>query len=116
MTVRSGCVCLAAIVLITTLAAAILRAQPATVPASDKPRLILVTQSKDFVHDVVKPSKDGGPSRVVRTFNELAQRTNLFTVETTDDVTTLTPEKLKQTKLIAFYTTGDLPFTEQGFA
>src|SRR3954470_23438016 len=122
MTVRSGCVCFVAIVLITTLAAVALRAQPAPAPApapaaSDKPpHLILITQSKDFVHDVVKPDKDGGPSRVVRTFNELAQRTNLFTIETTDDVTTLTPEKLKGTKLIVFYTTGDLPFIDAGFA
>src|SRR5438045_1833738 len=105
MTVRSGCVCLVAIFLLTMLATVALRAQPATVPSPDKPHLILVTQSKDFVHDVVKSAQDGGPSRVVRTFNELAQRTNLFTVETTDDVDTLTSQKLKGTKLVAFYTT-----------
>jgi putative membrane-bound dehydrogenase-like protein len=81
-----------------------------------QPRLILVTQSKEFVHDVVKRGKDGSPNRVERTFDELAKKTNLFTLETTDDTTTLTPEKLKDTRAIVFYTTGDLPFTPQSYA
>src|SRR5947207_119928 len=82
--------------------------------ADARPKLILVTQSKGFVHDVIKRT-DGQPSRVEKTFDELAKHTGLFDVETTDDVASLTPEKLKSARLIVFYTTGDLPFTESGF-
>jgi hypothetical protein len=76
-------------------------------------KLVLVTQSKDFVHDVVK--RDNGPSRVERTFEEMARQSGLFSVEAIDDVTLLTPQKLKETRLIVFYTTGDLPFTDEQF-
>ena len=77
------------------------------------PKLILVTQAVGFVHDVVK--RDNGPSRVERTFDELSRRTGLFTVDWTEDVTTLTPERIRQARLIVFFTTGDLPFTDAQF-
>lgn len=86
--------------------------QPAT-SAGDPPLLILVTQSRGFVHDVVK--RDAGPSRVERTISELAERSGLFRVEWTDDVRTLTPQTLRRARLIVFYTTGDLPFTDEQF-
>src|SRR5215468_3987495 len=86
----------------------------ASFAADARPRMILVTQSKGYVHEVVK-RKDGQPSRVEQTFTELAQRTGLFELETIDDVTLLTPEKLKAARIIVFYTTGDLPFTESSF-
>src|SRR5438552_689312 len=73
-------------------------------------RVILVTQSKGFVHDVIKRQGDR-PSRVEQTFLDLASKTGMFTLETTDDVTTLTREKLRETSIVAFYTTGELPFT-----
>ncbi len=83
---------------------------PATQPL---PKLILVTQSCDFVHDVVK--RDNGPSRVERTFDEMSRRTGLFAVEWTDDVSTLTPQKIRQARIIVFYTTGELPFNDEQF-
>jgi type 1 glutamine amidotransferase/tetratricopeptide (TPR) repeat protein len=76
-------------------------------------KLIFVTQSLGFVHDVVK--RDVGPSRVERVFDELSKRTRLFDVEWTDDVATLTPERINSARLIVFYTTGDLPFTDEQF-
>src|SRR5205823_713136 len=81
-----------------------------------EPRLILLTQSKGHVHDVVKPAKDGGPSRVVRTFQELAKKTNLFALDAFDDAATLTPQKIKDAHVIVFYTTGELPFTPESYA
>src|SRR6476646_7010117 len=72
------------------------------------PKLILLTQSNGFQHDVVK-HKDGGPSVVQKTFTELADKSKLFDLEMTEDAAILTPEKLKGTKIVAFYTTGDLP-------
>jgi type 1 glutamine amidotransferase len=80
---------------------------------AEPPRLILVTQSADFVHDVVK--RDNGPSRVERTFDELARRTGLFTVDWTDDVTTLSPQRIRAARVIVFYTTGNLPLTDDQF-
>src|SRR5437763_4642912 len=76
--------------------------------AEPLPKLILLTQSKGFVHDVVK-HPDGGPSVVQKTFASIAERSKLFELETTEDASILTPEKLKQTRIVVFYTTGDLP-------
>ena len=76
-------------------------------------KLILVTQSLGYVHDVVK--YHGGPSRVQRTFEQIGKDSGLFTVETVDDVKLLTPQKLREARLIVFFTTGDLPFTDEQF-
>lgn len=77
------------------------------------PLLILIIQSCGHVHDVAK--RDTGPSRVERTFAELAKRTGMFRIECTDDVSTLTANRIKQASLIVFYTTGDLPFDDEQF-
>jgi len=83
-------------------------AQTRTVPT----RLLLVTQSAGFDHDVVK-RKDGKPSVVEQTFDQLAKKTGLFTVEATRDASIVTPAKLKDVDIVAFYTTGDLPMKPQ---
>src|SRR5437762_8151351 len=76
--------------------------------AEPLPKLILLTQSKGFVHDVVK-HPDGGPSVVQKTFASIAEKSKLFELEMTEDASILTPEKLKDTRIVVFYTTGDLP-------
>lgn len=76
--------------------------------AQDKPQVLVLTQSKGFVHDVVK-DKNGQPSVVKQVFTQLAAA-NDFSVSFIDDVAELTAERLKQTDVVAFYTTGDLPF------
>ncbi len=81
--------------------------------AADKPHVILLTQSAGYDHDVVK-RKDGQPSLVEQTFATLADRLG-FTVEDTRDARTLTPGKIKSARLIVFYTTGELPFTDDSF-
>jgi uncharacterized protein len=73
-------------------------------------KLILITQSKGFVHDVVKRGKNGEPCQVETIFKALAEKTKLFTViESSQDASILTPEKLKSADIVVFYTTGDLP-------
>jgi type 1 glutamine amidotransferase len=79
----------------------------ATGPAGPPPTLILLTQASDYVHDVVK--RENGPSRVERTFHALAARSGRFRVDWTEDVTTLTPDRIRAARIIVFYTTGDLP-------
>jgi putative membrane-bound dehydrogenase-like protein len=83
--------------------------------AQPAPKLILLTQSKGFQHDVVK-HKGGEQSDVQKTFATLADKTKLFELETTEDASILTPEKLKDTKIVVFYTTGDLPLDTKAFA
>jgi putative membrane-bound dehydrogenase-like protein len=73
--------------------------------AQTKKKLFLLTQSGDFDHDVVKP-KDGKPSVVQRTFQELAGRTGMFELEHSRDARVLAPEKLKTVDIVVFYTTG----------
>src|SRR5687768_6421834 len=91
------------VLLCTALAASSAHAQ-ATQPA----KAIVVTQSKGFEHDVVK-EQNGQPSLVERTMREIGEKSKLLTVEHTKDASILTPEKLKDVKLIVLYTTGDLP-------
>src|SRR2546423_1741994 len=81
---------------------------PAAPPAAAAPaHLLLLTQSKAFVHPVTV-RKGPQPSLVERTFSDLADKTKLFTVEPTQDAAVLTAEKLKATQIVVFYTTGDL--------
>src|SRR5690349_13079964 len=75
---------------------------------AQQPKLILVTQSAGFVHDVVK-HPDGGPSLVQKTFQSIADKTKLFDLEMTEDASILTADKLKQTQIVVFFTTGNLP-------
>ncbi len=89
-------------------------AQQAAPAAANPPLLLLVTQSKGFQHDVVKHPA-GEQSVVEKTFAKLADQTKAFTVENVEDVSTLTPDKIKSAKVIVFYTTGDLPFTADAY-
>ena len=81
-------------------------ALPASLTA---PNLILVTQAREYVHDVIE--RETGPCRVERVFEELARRTGLFQLQWTDDVSTLTAGRIRQARVIVFYTTGELPLT-----
>src|SRR4051794_21975690 len=84
------------------------------VRGAEPARVILLTESKGWDHEVVKP-REGKQSRVDEVFDKLAGETKLFTVEKTRDAGTITPEKLKGMKLIVFYTTGELPMSEEQF-
>src|SRR5690349_2053544 len=82
---------------------------PAHAELAKKMRVLLVTQSKGFDHEVVQ-RKDGKPSLVETTFEQMAARSGLFTVVATRDASVITPEKLKDVDVVVFYTTGVLPF------
>src|SRR5688500_3323319 len=75
------------------------------VRAADKKKLILITQSVGFDHDVVK-EKDGKPSIVHQTFKDLAAKTGLFELEHSRDASMLTQDKLKSSDIVVFYTTS----------
>src|SRR5687767_15258370 len=75
------------------------------VRAADKKKLILITQSVGFDHEVVK-EKDGKPSIVHQTFKDLAAKTGMFDLEHSRDASILTQDKLKNTDIVVFYTTS----------
>jgi type 1 glutamine amidotransferase len=84
-------------------------------PAGPRKKLVLITQSCGFDHDVVKP-KDGKASVVEQTFQAMADKTKLFELEHSRDASILTADKLKQTDIVVFYTTGDLPMKPDDLA
>jgi putative membrane-bound dehydrogenase-like protein len=89
-------------------------APSASQPApTTKPHAILLTQSAGFPHPVVT-TPPGESSLVEQIFDQLAEKGN-FTVEKTRDAKILTPEKIKSAQLIVFYTTGELPMSEEAF-
>ena len=96
------------IVLLTALVA--LLAGPALAGSGAKPRMLYLTQSVGFRHaPVIRPDGGLAPSEVALT--AIAKDSGAFTVETTQDASTITPEKLKTVDVLMFYTTGALPIS-----
>ncbi|MFO0984582.1 MAG: ThuA domain-containing protein [Planctomycetota bacterium] len=79
-----------------------------------QPHVLLVTQSCGFTHDVAR--RAGERCLVEQVFEQMAARAQWFTVECTQDVGSIDEAALARTQVIAFYTTGELPFTEAQYA
>jgi type 1 glutamine amidotransferase len=87
------------------LAVAVTHAQPAV------PRVLMVTHSAGYEHEVVHRPKPGVLSTAERVVDELARRTGRFDVThvaTRDDVERLTPGIVRAHRVILFFTTGEL--------
>lgn len=83
------------------------------VQGADKVKLLMVTQSRGFVHGSVN-RKDQPLSPAEVAITQLGQQTGLFEAHCTQDVTAdFTKENLKKYQLVAFYTTGELPISEE---
>jgi type 1 glutamine amidotransferase len=79
---------------------------------ADKKRLLLVTESRGFVHSVVNRGKKD-ICLVEKTFVELAQKHKFFDVDYTQDShSAIDAENLKKYDAVFFYTTGELPLSE----
>lgn len=77
-------------------------------PAVAKPRVLYVSQSVGFRHaPVIRPEGGLAPSEIALT--TIGRESGAFTVETTQDASTITPETLKSIDVLMFYTTGALP-------
>lgn len=78
-----------------------------------KARILMVTQSKGFVHGAVNRGKDAlSPAEVAVT--QLGQTSGVFTVDCTQDVTKdFTVDNLKNYDVVWFYTTGNLGIPEE---
>lgn len=81
--------------------------------ATDKPRMLFLTQSKGFVHGPVKRN-EGERSGAELAIMQLAKDTGEFTVTCTQNAEAdITPENLKKYDIVTFYTSGDLPISEE---
>lgn len=97
------------------LAAPTARAQDAALVSTQgapKKRLLLITESRGFVHSVVNRNKKD-TCLVEKTFIELAEKNPFFEVEYSQDSrTAITAENLKKFDAVFFYTTGELPLSD----
>ena len=77
-----------------------------------KKKLLLITESRGFVHGVVNRGKN--PLCLVeKTFLELAQKNPFFEVDYTQDArSVIDGDNLKKYDAVFFYTTGELPLTD----
>jgi type 1 glutamine amidotransferase len=90
----------------------------ATAAEPEKPResgyrILMVTQSKGFVHGSVR-RKEGHLAPAERAVTEIGIKSNLFRVDCTQDCEKdFTKERLKDYDIVFFYTTGDLPIKQE---
>ena len=68
-------------------------------------KLLYMTLSKGYHHKSVEPA---GPI-----LKQIGEKSGAFTVDVTDDVGAFTRENLKNYAAVMFYTTGELPFTDE---
>jgi type 1 glutamine amidotransferase len=92
--------------------------------SAKKKRLLVITQSKGFVHDVVRRPKGAGsevipPSEpakmalVEKVLTELGQKSGVFDAVCSQDARKeITAENLKNFDAVFFYTTGELPLSD----
>jgi uncharacterized protein len=68
-------------------------------------KLLYMTLSKGYHHKSVEPAAP--------ILKEIGEKSGAFTVDVTDDVGAFTKENLKNYSAVMFYTTGELPFTDE---
>jgi type 1 glutamine amidotransferase len=93
-----------AVAVVLTLAATEVRSAP--------PRLLVLTYSAGYQHDVVKRPAAGGSSTVERVIGDLARRSGRFEITalaTAEDLRQLTPSAVRAHRAMLFFTTGELP-------
>ncbi len=103
------------LVLVATLLALAFPAHAA--PKGGKVRVLYLDQSVGFVHAPVMPPKaSNGPTLSEVAMAEIGARSGAFTVRSTRDAGTITPETLKNVDVLVFYTTGALPIAPATWA
>ena len=70
-----------------------------------RPNVLYLTHSAGFKHDVLPLSQ--------QIFKEIGERTRAFEVTATDDCSLLSREGLKKYDAVVFYTTGELPISDE---
>lgn len=88
--------------------AALAQAEPPAPPAT--PKVLFVTHSAGFTHDVVKRAQRAVLAHAERCFVEAAAP--MFAVEATQDCAALRADRLADYAAVVFYTTGELPMDD----
>jgi uncharacterized protein len=87
--------------------------------AADQParkyKMLVMTQSKGFVHEVVRRPAPDQLCLVERVMIELGEKSGLFEAECSQDASIITPEKLKDLDILFLYTTGSLPISPENW-
>lgn len=89
-------------------------AAAATETAPAPVRVLMVTHSAGYEHEVVRRPAPGALSTAERIVDELGQRSGRFQVthvSSREEVARLTPEAVHAHRAIVFFTTGELPMT-----
>ena len=86
-----------------------------TTNAAEPRKMLVITQSKGFVHGSVKRPKEGKKlSASEIALIQLGQQTKLFEATCSQDCAAdFTKENLEKYDIVTFYTTGDLPIKEE---
>jgi type 1 glutamine amidotransferase len=85
--------------------------------APGKIRVLYLDQSVGWRHaPVARPKNSNGPTQSEVALAEIGATSGAFTVESTQDARTITPEKLRDIDVLAFYTTGELPISAEAWA
>jgi type 1 glutamine amidotransferase len=88
-------------------------ADDAAKPKEGGYRILMVTQSQGFKHGSVT-RKEGQLAPAEQALTEIGIKSNLFRVDCTQDVAKdFTKENLKNYDIVFFYTTGDLPISDE---
>jgi hypothetical protein len=89
--------------LLAVIAAALIA--PLSIRAAAKRKILYITHSAGFKHAVLPLSQE--------IMKEIADRSGLFEVTATEDLSVITAEGLKPYAAIIFYTTGELPIADE---
>ena len=98
--------------LVAGVVAVVLMAAPET--RSAQPRVLMITHSAGFEHEVVHRPPGGGLSLVERVVADLGRRSGRFEVThvaTRDELARLTVASIRAHQALLFFTTGELPLT-----
>ncbi|MCH2101857.1 MAG: ThuA domain-containing protein, partial [Planctomycetes bacterium] len=88
--------------------------QTAEVAAEDPPRLLFLTHSAGFEHSVVRRPAPGQLAHAERILTEISK--GRLIVDCTQDCSTINSENLAKYDALLFYTTGELPISDEGKA
>ncbi len=91
----------------------VLAISPPCLAADGQPRVLMITQSKGFVHQPVK-RPEGQLAECELAMRQLSVQSGVFTLQTSQDAAAdMTRENLQKFDIVMFYTSGDLPISAE---
>jgi len=92
---------------------------PAAASRSDAPakkfKILVLTQSMGYKHSVVTRPNNSDLSVAEAALADIGSQSGVYQAECVQDVSLITPEKLKELDALIFFTSGDLPIKPAAF-